>query len=134
MSETDIKTVNSRALLLSWLAVAAWAGLIYFFSAQPSLSSGLGAWDLVLRKLAHMFMFGVLATLLWQALRQHGVRFAAALMLGGVLALAYAASDEYHQSFVPGRSGTIHDVGFDLAGILIAAALIVHLKKGEATR
>lgn len=110
--------------MIAWLAVAAWAGLIFFFSAQPSLNSGLGDWDLVLRKAAHMFVFGVLTMLSWRALRQHGVRSATALALGAAFSLAYAVSDEYHQSFVFGRSAKAYDVGFDLVGIIITAAAI----------
>jgi len=112
-------------ILLAWLAVAAWAGLIFFFSAQPSLGTGLGVWDLILRKLAHMFVFGVLTFLSWRALRQHGVGRGAALLAAAVFSLAYAVSDEYHQSFVPGRSATVYDVGFDLTGILVAVTVIL---------
>ncbi|MBI5103954.1 MAG: hypothetical protein HZB46_03005 [Solirubrobacterales bacterium] len=47
--------------------------LIFFLSAQPDLSSGLGSWDLVLRKLAHMTEYGVLFLLWWRALcPEHG--------------------------------------------------------------
>ncbi|MHB0914957.1 MAG: VanZ family protein [Thermoleophilia bacterium] len=124
MTGSDFIAAARRSTLLAWLAVGAWAGLIFFFSAQPSLDSGLGAWDLVLRKAAHMFVFGVLTLLVWRALRQQGMRPSTALALGAVLSLAYAISDEYHQSFVSGRSGTVYDVGFDLTGILIAAVVI----------
>lgn len=124
MTGSDYIAAARRSTLLAWLAVAAWAGLIFFFSAQPSLNSGLGAWDLVLRKAAHMFVFGVLTLFVWRAIRRHGVSSATALALGVVLSLAYAISDEYHQSFVFGRSATVYDVGFDLAGILIAAVVI----------
>ncbi|MBE0429886.1 MAG: VanZ family protein [Thermoleophilia bacterium] len=109
--------------LLPWLAVAAWAGLIFFFSAQPSLSTGLGIWDIILRKAAHMAVFGVLSLLVWRAVRQHDISNAPALAIGAVTALLYAFSDEYHQSFVEGRTASLGDVGFDLAGIIIATAL-----------
>lgn len=124
MNRTDQPKYSFRSRALPWLMVAAWAGLIFFFSAQPNLNSGLGAWDLVLRKLAHMFVFGVLLFLSWRAFRQHGVRTATALVLGAAFSLAYAFSDEYHQSFVAGRSAAIYDVAFDLAGILVAVAII----------
>lgn len=123
------KTVHT---LLAWLAVAAWAGLIFFFSAQPSLNSGLGVWDFILRKLAHIFVFGVLAALTWRALRRHCIGSRAALATAVALALTYAVSDEYHQSFVPGRSATAYDVGFDLAGILIAATIILWSRSRQA--
>jgi VanZ family protein len=49
--------------------------------------------------------------------------------LSFVLAIIYAASDEFHQRFVPGRTATIYDLGFDLSGINIAAYLIWKLKQ-----
>ena len=42
--------VTSQRLLAAWLPVVAWAAVIFAFSSVPSLSSGLGGWDLVLRK------------------------------------------------------------------------------------
>ncbi len=107
--------------LLLWLAVAAWAALIFYLSAQPSLSTNLGAWDYVLRKLAHMTEYGILCLLLWRALRQHIQSDRTAILLAAAIALSYAVSDEYHQTFVPGRAGTALDVGFDLVGIAIVA-------------
>ena len=86
--------------------------LIFALSAMPDLSSGLGTWDLVLRKLAHMAAFGLL-WLLWQrALRQPGT--------AALITLAYAATDEYHQSFVTGRHGTPVDWAIDAAGVGLA--------------
>jgi VanZ family protein len=90
-------------------------GVIFALSAQPDLNSGLGGWDTVLRKLAHMAAFGLL-WLLW--LRALGRPVVAA----GVT-LAYAASDEWHQSFVEGRVGSPLDWAIDAAGVAIAVAL-----------
>ena len=92
-------------------------GIIFFFSAQPDLSTGLGTWDLVLRKLAHMAEYGLLFLLWLRALgTNHGLAAAA-------VTLAYAATDELHQSFVEGRNGTPVDVLIDAAGVAIAAGL-----------
>ena len=89
--------------------------LIFALSAQPDLSSGLGGWDPVLRKLAHMAEYGLLWWLWLRALRRPGVSAA--------ITLAYAASDELHQSFVEGRHGAPTDVLIDAAGVAIAYAL-----------
>jgi VanZ family protein len=92
-------------------------GLIFFFSAQPDLGTGLGVWDTILRKAAHMTEYGVLWWLWWRAL---GFR-----RLGAAVAitLAYAATDEFHQTFVSGRHGTPVDVVIDAAGVAIAILL-----------
>ncbi len=90
-------------------------GLIWFLSAQPGLNSGLD-WDYVLRKLAHMTVFGTLLLLWWRAA---GPRWAVAITL------AWAALDEWHQTWVPGRAGTVHDWAIDAAGAGLASAVVV---------
>jgi len=105
-----------RALNL-WLPVVVWAAVIFALSSIPSLSSGLGSWDLVLRKLAHAAEYALLAALLLRALARPWLAF--------LFALAYAVSDEFHQHFVRGRSGTPRDVAVDAAGALIGLAACV---------
>lgn len=89
-------------------------GLIFFLSAQPDLGSGLGSWDLVLRKLAHMAEYGLLFVLWRRALPGASPWLAAAIAVG------YAVTDEVHQSFVDGRKGTPVDVAIDAVGVLLA--------------
>jgi VanZ family protein len=91
--------------------------VIFYFSAQPDLSTGLGVWDTILRKAAHMAEYGLLWYLWHRALELRSPLPAA------VIALAYAATDELHQTFVAGRHGTPVDVLIDAAGIAIAIAL-----------
>jgi VanZ family protein len=101
---------RSRALSL-WLPVLAWAALIFALSSIPSLSSGLGEWDYVLRKCAHVTEYAVLGGLLLRALGRELPAFAAAV--------AYAATDELHQHFVPGRHASPIDVAIDAVGVTI---------------
>ena len=93
--------------------------LIFFFSAQEDLNSGFGVWDTIGRKIIHMGEYGVLWFLWWRALghRLLGVSIA--------IALLYAASDEYHQTFVAGRSGSVWDWAIDALGVGLAGALVV---------
>lgn len=94
-------------------------GLIYFLSAQPDLSSGLGNWDTVLRKGAHMVEYGVLWFLWWRAFGYRNPTAAIAITL------LYAVSDELHQSFVDGRHGSPWDVAIDALGVGLAGLLVV---------
>lgn len=103
------------------LAPLALMAVIFTLSAQPDLDSGLGALDLVLRKLAHMAEYAAL-TLLWAWALRPSVRHCVAV--AALIALVYAASDEFHQSFVPGRTGSPIDVVIDAAGIIVAAMLL----------
>ena len=95
--------------------------VIYLLSAQPDLDSGLGTLDFILRKLAHMTEYALL-TMLWawalRPLTRHSVPAAA------VIALLYAVTDEFHQSFVEGRSGTMTDVTIDAIGVVIGLAVL----------
>ena len=100
----------SRRLSL-WAPVVLWAAVIFALSSVPSLGTGLGTWDTILRKCAHVTEYAVLAFLLIRALG----REAPALALG----VAYAASDEFHQSFVRGRHASPIDVAIDSVGLLV---------------
>lgn len=101
--------------------------LIFALSATPDLSSGLGAWDMVLRKLAHITIFGVLWLTLARAARWRRPVVTTAIALG------YAVSDELHQSFVEGRHGTPVDVAIDALGIGLAVlAWIVVTRRRRA--
>ena len=104
-----------RRLLSLWLPVAAWAALIFGLSSVPDLGTGLGGWDLVLRKLAHATEYAILAALLVRALGRPG--------WAALAGLAYAISDEIHQSFVEGREGSPLDVGIDTVGVLVGVML-----------
>ena len=107
----------TRAALLRSLAPVALMGLIFFLSAQPS--SGVHPWwEIVARKLGHVSGY-LLLTLLWAWALQGAVR--RPILIAVAISLAYACSDEYHQTFVRGRTGTPVDVGVDAIGIAIAA-------------
>jgi VanZ family protein len=89
--------------------------LIFGLSATPDLNSGLGPLDLWLRKAAHMTIYAAL----WLALmRATDWRRPVAAT---VIALLYAGTDEYHQTFVGGRHGTPVDVAIDGVGCGLAA-------------
>ncbi|WP_205698537.1 VanZ family protein [Conexibacter sp. SYSU D00693] len=101
------------ALVSRFAPPLALMGLIFYLSDQPDLSSGLGDWDLLLRKGAHMTEYALL-WLLW--LRALGWR---APVAAAVVAIAYAATDELHQSTVEGRHGTPVDVLIDAVGVAL---------------
>jgi hypothetical protein len=89
--------------------------LIFALSATPDLSSGLGAWDLLLRKLAHITIYAVLWLTLARATDWRRP------LAATVVALLYAVSDEIHQAHVHGRHGTPVDVAIDAVGLALAA-------------
>jgi len=113
-----------------WLPVLVWAGLIFYFSGVPNLSSGFSAfWDVFLRKIAHAGIFGVLLLLIFVAFYfGHKINFKKALIWSLISAVLYAFFDEIHQYFVPERQARLLDVGFDSLGIFFVAALVSFLK------
>jgi len=102
--------------------------LIFFLSAQEGLNSGLGVIDAVGRKGVHMAEFGGLWWLWWRAFEWRR------LGLSITIALAYAASDEIHQTYVAGRSGTVWDFAIDAAGVGVAGLLTVWLARRRRER
>jgi VanZ family protein len=101
--------------LHAWAPVVVWAGLIFALSSIPHLGTGLGVWDVVLRKLAHAAEYAILGGLLLRASRSPSV----AVLAGS----AYAVTDEVHQTFVRARHGSPVDWLIDSAGVLIGVAL-----------
>jgi VanZ family protein len=133
----DPSPINSllvHSLFRYWLPPVLWMGVIFILSAQPTLPHHPGALlDLVLKKAGHMMGYGILAFLLWRAFSQgRGALSRSALVAAFVVSVLYAASDEYHQSFVPGRNGTPVDVGLDAVGALVALLVVGSLgRKGR---
>ena len=110
-----------------WGPPLVWMGGIFFFSAQPDLPQAPGPWlDMLLKKTGHTAAYGVLAWLYLRVLRRHlgNGRSLTVFRVASIgLAVAYALSDEYHQTFVPGRDGNLLDVVVDGAGACVAMLL-----------
>lgn len=113
-----------KVLILEIVAAVIWSGVIFWFSHIPDLSSGLKQ-DFVLRKIAHAAEYAILAFLYWRLIKRL-ITEKYAVAVSSATALIYALSDEYHQSFVRGRSGNLRDVFIDGTGILI---MLIILKK-----
>ena len=114
-----------KAVLSAWLPVIAWAAFIFAMSSIPDLGTGLGGWDLVLRKLAHAAEFAVLGALLLRAVGRE--------LPAATLGIAYAMTDEIHQTFVPGRQGRPLDVLIDAAGVLLGVYVVGRAARREET-
>ena len=113
-----------------WLPPFVLMGVIFLFSAQASLDSGLGPIDLAGRKLIHFGGYALLCFLWWRLLRT-GMDNGRAVLVAFVLSSLYAVSDEVHQSYVEGRNGTPVDWAIDSAG---AALVALRLRFGAARR
>jgi len=101
--------------------------VIFLFSAQSSSQLPNFDWaDKFVKKGGHVIGYAILALLYWRAFEfKRNKRWVAWLLV-----LLYASTDEFHQSFVPGRHPTIWDVMiFDNLGALISLWLVARHRK-----
>ena len=101
--------------------VVLWAALIFALSSIPDFGTGLGGWDTVLRKLAHIAEYAIFGALLLRALRS-----APAAVL---FASAYAVTDELHQTLVRGRHGSPVDWLIDTVGAALGVAVVLRFSR-----
>lgn len=122
--KTKLQTSHSQNLLFThWLPVFLWAAVIFVLSSIEQIRvSEFFIWDFAIKKTAHIAEYAILFALIFRATRRKW-------LLTFFLTLGYAVTDEYHQSFVSGRSATIYDLGFDLTGSNIAAYTIWRLRQ-----
>ena len=141
---------NRKLLWLYGLLTLAVMGLIFYMSAKDATESGgMSKWlvdtafgrtlirllpritdrgpEIDLRKYAHMAEYALLAVpsalFFRELLLQRRVPLRA-LGCSLVFCFLYACSDEYHQTFVPGRAGAMVDVVVDMAGVLFGLILV----------
>ena len=107
--------------LALWGPVALWAGLLFFASSR----SDVGPVGRIPDWLTHGASYLVLAALLLRALTAGaGRRFTlGAALLAVAVASLYGVSDEWHQSFVPGRTADITDLRADATGAILGTGV-----------
>lgn len=104
--------------------MAAWGGLIFALSSLPDYRTDAAPLTETLsRKAAHLIEYGVLAWLVLRALAASAVRRRNAVIIAFLLCAVFAASDEWHQTFVPGRYGKVRDVALDALGAALALSV-----------
>lgn len=107
-------------MALRWLPALLIMAVIFTFSSIPA--TGLpffGDLDVLIKKGGHALGYALLGTAYYYALPPRlaaGYRWAVALLM----AVLFALSDEYHQSFVDGRTSSLRDVAIDAVGAAVA--------------
>lgn len=150
-----------RSVWIAWLWVLLWLGVIAIESTNYLSSANTGrflypplhflfgvdpvrflTWHFLLRKGGHVFGYGMLSWLLFRALRVTALssrdpNWSMVWSLLAVAGTAFVASmDEWHQSFLPSRTGTIHDVLLDTTAALVIQILVfllVQVRKKRAS-
>jgi VanZ family protein len=141
--------MKPHGIVSNWMPVVAWMVLIFVGSSDalsaehtsrfvvpflhwldPAMSPAtIVKVHMTIRKLGHFSEYAILATLIWRGFR-------GTLSISGVLlalcafiaAAVFAASDEFHQSFIPTRTASAHDVMIDCTGALFAVIVCAWLR------
>lgn len=148
MKKTLDKKIILRSVMICLAAVM--MIVIFAFSAQTASISNqvsdfftnkvfasLGLSERFIRKAAHFTEFAVLGAFIMTFLSTFSLRRVYCAAISVSLCALYAAGDEFHQTFVSGRSGQISDVVLDTCGALFGVALaclvmwIISKKKKE---
>jgi len=112
--------------VLRWLPALVMMGVIFLASSTPARDIPFfGRWDLWVKKGGHALGYGLLGLSYFYALPPRlssGYRW----WMAWLMAIVFALSDEFHQSFVEGRGSSLIDVGIDSFGaglsLLLGAA------------
>ena len=135
-----VRLLSRYVPLIAWLAFISYASSDSFSAGNTSRIIGplilwlfpnttpetLAVVHFVTRKLAHFTEYAILGFLAARAFRPSTRHW---FLISVGLIVSYALIDEYHQSFVPSRSGSVFDSLIDMAGGL--TALIVISRKGK---
>jgi VanZ family protein len=140
-----------KRILSAWLPVVVWLVVIAIESTEslgashtfgmmwrvvqalhlPFSMDQLTEINHILRKCGHFLGYGILGVLFaraWTMTLRAGL-LARALVLGLFCTLCVASADEFHQIFLPGRTGAAHDVALDMTGAAVLAGIAVPAMK-----
>lgn len=108
----------------AWLTAAV-LGLVFGLSSIPDLDDAFKGpvWEFLANAM-HAPLFGAVAFCCYRTFSTGGVRSRRVLVAAFAASVAYAALDEWHQSFVAGRDATLSDFLVDSVGISIALLLV----------
>ena len=123
------------SLVKRWGPPLFWMAFIFAGSSIPGedFPQYGGVLDFLVKKSGHVLEYGLLAVLLLRSVSDQGWNSAEAggetlparphVALALLLSTLYAATDEFHQRFTPGRGPRPLDVGIDVVGASLGIAL-----------
>lgn len=114
------QVTNDRNIFKYWFPPILWGLVIFSFSSYPVGFSTEFYWkDFIIKKTAHIIEYGILATLLYRAMINSELEKKKAMWFSILIAFLYGLTDEFHQSFTPGRESRMRDVIIDTIGASI---------------
>ena len=138
--------MRARRFVRYWMPAILWMALIFLGSTDilsaehtsrflvpflrwidPQISlAALNMIQVLIRKLGHLTEYAILAALLWRAFGRGitwHLKVSILFLVAWVACAIFAASDEFHQSFVPSRTASPSDVMIDICGALVGLAI-----------
>lgn len=109
--------------IIRYLPSIVWMGVIFYFSSRQTTGIGGNSywWRFIILKFFHIAEYSVLSILIYYATNHQ--------LSTIFISFLYAVSDEFHQSFIIGRTATIRDIFFDLSGIFFGLLVLSILSK-----
>lgn len=132
--------MKNKKIIISWLLLILWMAFIFYMSScNGNVSSdqsgtiayvlhnilGIDYFDnliIIIRKCAHVSEFFILGILVINLISKYNVKHI--YLISFIICVLYASSDEFHQLFVPGRSGQVTDVLIDLIGVVLGLLFV----------
>jgi VanZ family protein len=126
--------MSLRSIVLRWLPALAMMFAIFSFSSLPAARIPyFGDLDIYIKKGGHFLGYALLAVTYFWALPPRLPRgFRGVLSI--LMAMLFALSDEFHQSFVEGRTSSLRDVAIDTFGAAVAVALAAVYSSNSRSR
>ena len=116
--------------LFRWGPAALIMGIIFIASSTPGSDlPDFGIIDLLVRKGGHLVGYALLGAAFFHGLSSGKSQTRSWIIITEILVILYALSDEWHQSFSPGRNPALMDICIDAAGGLIGIASLYFARK-----
>ena len=132
-SNQDADASGAVSQSVSYRMVEASANFLHLEWAGEKIQAVADRIENGVRKAAHMTEYAILAFFIgtavnawgWWKNASAGIKFPVGHIINAIICMLYAASDEWHQTFIPGRNGAVKDVFIDAAGSVIAIVVII---------
>jgi VanZ family protein len=123
------------AFIRRWGPAILLMAVIFVFSSLPSAELPNFNWaDRIVKKGGHALGYGLLAFGYLRGLKGEIHQVSARQLLGAwLMAVLYSATDEFHQSFTPGRHPAVTDILIDSIGAVVALILVARYYKQKMT-
>lgn len=121
--------ISTSRLLYYWAPVVCLMGIIFIFSSQSAVQVTPTYWsEFTFKKTLHLIEYGVLAVLVYRALRNtYRLSLVNTFYISWLVASFYGFTDEFHQTFIPTREGRLRDVIIDALGAALALYCLYYI-------